>query len=382
MPRCGIVVSVAVLLAACGTGEPIRSSAPVATLAVMPASGELRVGETLQLFADPKDDRGRVLAERVVVGSSLDPTVASVSPDGVVTARAPGTARIAVSSEGKSASISVTVRPVHGPVGECAAPRPGWIWCDDFEADRLAQYFEYGNRGGLFERAAGVGYGGSAGLRARWTAPRQVDAGFLHVAFGKVPAPNFRPVDAGTEIYRDIYWRVLVRYGPGWVGGGGNKMSRAQSLVTPQYAQAMIAHVWSGSAAENPTDRLAIVGASGVGFRGRVRTEEYNDFPHIEWLPWAWSKTRLFERTAVGRWYCIEARAKLNDPGWSNGVFQLWIDDRLEASQTGLGWMGSYRDYGINVVYLENYWNDGAPQAQERYFDNFVVSTQRIGCGF
>src|SRR5690349_6468501 len=130
MPRRGIVVSVAVLLAACGTGEPIRSSAPVATLAVMPGSGELRVGETLQLFADPKDDRGRVLAERVVVGSSLDPTVASVSPDGVVTARAPGTARIAVSSEGKSASISVTVRPVHGPVGECAAPRPGWIWCD------------------------------------------------------------------------------------------------------------------------------------------------------------------------------------------------------------------------------------------------------------
>ncbi len=75
-------------------------------------------------------------------------------------------------------------------------------------------------------------------------------------------------------------------------------------------------------------------------------------------------------------------RAKLNDPGWSNGAFQLWIDDRLEASQTGLGWMGGYRDYGINVVYLENYWNDGAPQAQERYFDNFVVSTQRIGCGF
>jgi hypothetical protein len=44
--------------------------------------------------------------------------------------------------------------------------------------------------------------------------------------------------------------------------------------------------------------------------------------------------------------------------------------------------MGSYRDYGINVVSIENYWNDGAPQAQERYFDNVVVSTQRIGCAF
>src|SRR6266446_9585183 len=155
----------------------------------------------LPIFADPKDDRGRVLAERVVSGSSLGPAVASVSPEGVVTALAPGTARIEVSSEGKSVSVPVTVRPIRGPVGECAAPRPGWIWCDDFEEDRLPRYFEQGNRQGLFERTPGVGYGGSAGMRARWTAPRQVDAGFLHVAFGKVPASNFRPVDAGTEIY-------------------------------------------------------------------------------------------------------------------------------------------------------------------------------------
>jgi hypothetical protein len=26
--------------------------------------------------------------------------------------------------------------------------------------------------------------------------------------------------------------------------------------------------------------------------------------------------------------------------------------------------MGSYRNYGINVVYLKNYSNDGTPQAQ------------------
>src|SRR6266404_907445 len=109
MLRAGIVACVALLLAACGTGEPIRSSAPVSTLAVMPASGELRVGETLQLFADPKDDRGRVLAERLVSGSTLDPGVATVSPEGVVMALAAGTARIVLSSEGKSTTVTVTV---------------------------------------------------------------------------------------------------------------------------------------------------------------------------------------------------------------------------------------------------------------------------------
>lgn len=42
--------------------------------------------------------------------------------------------------------------------------------------------------------------------------------------------------------------------------------------------------------------------------------------------------------------------------------------------------MGTFREYGINAVYLENYWNEGAPQPQERDFDNFVVSTSPIGC--
>jgi hypothetical protein len=29
---------------------------------------------------------------------------------------------------------------------------------------------------------------------------------------------------------------------------------------------------------------------------------------------------------------------------------------------------------------LENYWNNGAPRNEDRYIDNFVVSTQPIGC--
>jgi hypothetical protein len=82
----------------------------------------------------------------------------------------------------------------------------------------------------------------------------------------------------------------------------------------------------------------------------------------------------------VGKWYCIEAHARLNDPGRATGVFELWINGALEARIEKLNWQGSYREYGINTVFLENYWNDGSPQAQERYFDNFVVSTERIGC--
>ena len=49
-------------------------------------------------------------------------------------------------------------------------------------------------------------------------------------------------------------------------------------------------------------------------------------------------------------------------------------------ARSGLNWVGSYAAYGINAVFIENYWNAGSPVVQERYLDNFVVSRARIGC--
>jgi hypothetical protein len=36
--------------------------------------------------------------------------------------------------------------------------------------------------------------------------------------------------------------------------------------------------------------------------------------------------------------------------------------------------------YAINAVFFENYWNDGSPREQERYFDDIVISTAPVGC--
>ena len=82
----------------------------------------------------------------------------------------------------------------------------------------------------------------------------------------------------------------------------------------------------------------------------------------------------------VGAWYCIEAHVRMNDSGLSNGLFEYWIDGALETSRSDLNWVGAYDEYGINAIFFENYWNSGSPVAQERYFDNIVVSTSRIGC--
>jgi hypothetical protein len=261
---------------------------------------------------------------------------------------------------------------------ECGTPKPEWVWCDDFEQDRLAQYFEFDSAGGAFARATGVGLNGTYGMRARW-APRQVSAGALHLAFGKTPASAIRPVDDGRKNYREVYWRIYLRNQADWIGGGGNKLTRAQILASSNWAQAMIAPVWSGS---SPAERsfLMLDPATGVDGNGALQTTHYNDQPHLRFLGSAVGRSPIFTATGVGRWYCIEAHVKLNDGRQSNGSFELWVNGQLEAQRAGLNWIGDYSSYGINTLFIENYWNQGSPQAQERAFDNFVVSTQRIGC--
>jgi len=100
----------------------------------------------------------------------------------------------------------------------------------------------------------------------------------------------------------------------------------------------------------------------------------------MRWLLLARSNTALFAPANAGTWYCVEARARLNDAGELNGVFLLWINALLEAERISLNWLGAFSAYGINAVYFESYWNASVPKAEERYFDNVVVSTQRIGC--
>jgi hypothetical protein len=255
--------------------------------------------------------------------------------------------------------------------------KPAWLFCDDFETDRTSKYFEYTNPSS-FKRTASVGLGGSTGMQATFAAG-QSDAGSLKLAFGKTPDPYIRPVDGGTKVYREIYWRMYVKNDSTWTGGGGDKLSRAQSLANNKWAQAMVAPIWSGNPTSSAQNYLLMDPATGVSGNTLMETT-YNDFPNQKYLGSRQGTTPIFDAAHVGKWYCIEAHVKLNDAGQSNGVFEFWIDDQAQASRSDLNWIGSYSAYGINVVFFENYWNNGSPKKQSRYFDNIVVSTERIGC--
>jgi hypothetical protein len=132
---------------------------------------------------------------------------------------------------------------------------------------------------------------------------------------------------------------------------------------------------------DSDPERLYLDPASGTDEFGVLRTTTYNDFPACAGSARPAGRLPLFSPPNIGKWFCIEVHMKLNNGDAGDGMLEYWIDDRLDAQRTGINWIGTYRDYGINAVYLEQYWTSVPfAQRQQRYFDNFVVSTARIGC--
>jgi hypothetical protein len=265
--------------------------------------------------------------------------------------------------------------PGRALANECENRRPEWIWCEDFEIDRSPDYFE-----GKVTRVAGAGLDGSTAAAFEFTEGKPHGGG-IKIAFGRTPTTYMRPVDDGTADYREIYWRLFVRVPADWVGNGADKLSRAMILASPDWAQAMIAHVWSGPDPGPKSTFLVLDPASGTDQSGVLRSTKYNDAENLRWLGQRYASSPIFARENLGRWHCVEAQVRLNAAGARDGVFRLFIDDRLEAESTSLNWVGDYDAYGINAVFFENYWNRGSPVTQTRYFDNLVISTDRIGCG-
>jgi len=241
------------------------------------------------------------------------------------------------------------------------------IWYDDFSHEKT--YLESSGAIDYTESFSTKGGSMKAGFKKG-----DVDGeGKRNLAFGDFPDGS-TVVNRGNH-FNEIYWRIYVKHEYGWKGAPA-KMSRATSIVSEKWQQAMIAHVWSGTG-----NSLTLDPASGVkGQSDSIMTNGYNDFNNLRWLgnnPC--SSFQISSGSESGYWVLVEVSAKLNTPGYSDGSCRLWIDGRLEAERTNLNFRGSYTKHGINAVFLESYWNEGAIKTEGRWYDNFVVSTKPVG---
>src|SRR5439155_778674 len=74
------------------------ATVPVTSVAISPATASLRVGQTVQLTATPRDSAGTALTGRPVTWASSTPSVATVNGSGLVTGVTPGSATMTATS--------------------------------------------------------------------------------------------------------------------------------------------------------------------------------------------------------------------------------------------------------------------------------------------
>ena len=107
------------------TVDPATVTVPVASVAVALGASTLSAGQTTQATATVRDAAGNVLTGRAVSWSSADPSLATVSANGVVTAVAAGSATILATVEGKAGAASLVVAaPAPQPVASVSVTAP------------------------------------------------------------------------------------------------------------------------------------------------------------------------------------------------------------------------------------------------------------------
>jgi hypothetical protein len=259
----------------------------------------------------------------------------------------------------------------------CPSPLPSdWIFCEDFEniPDTKKVFFEHNDDSGDLRVVSGEGSSGTHALEASFQKD-EVEAGWVSVAFGRNPiVGSNKPHYRANEDFAEVWWRLRVKHEQGWPDVGPAKLMRATSFAKSNWGQAMIAHLWSSGVQLLGDPATCVTG-------GSVACNQYNDFANLKWLGQMKGTTPLFSKALSGQWHCVEGHVKLNTPGKTDGSFEFWIDGNLEKSRKDLNWRGTYTDYGVNLVSVENYWNSGAVQDLKRWFDDIAIAESRIGCG-
>ncbi|WP_152971976.1 hypothetical protein [Desulfatitalea tepidiphila] len=245
------------------------------------------------------------------------------------------------------------------------------LFQDDFDGPETMtdKYIFYNSNNGDCAVVSGIGVGATNGLRVRWNTG-QVDAGSFWYMFGRNPVAS----KGNTETdFREIYWRFYLKTSEGWTGNPF-KLTRATSFARSDWSQAMVAHLWG----EDGDTVIKMDPATGISGNS-LATSGYNDFNGLTWLGAKKGGTPIYDSVMSNSWHLVEIHVKLNTPGLADGVFECWIDGRLEGGYSNLDWTGEWQEYGINAILFGNYWNGGAPGYRERYLDNIVISTAPIG---
>jgi hypothetical protein len=223
-----------------------------------------------------------------------------------------------------------------------------WLWCDDFESSdtNLNSRYQDVSTNGL-SITGDKAFEGSHCLRQHYT-QGQIDAGWICRVQSSFPD--------------HIFMRWYHAFEPGFEGFP-EKMARIRYRNRNTWTSSYAVHCW--------LERDGILALD-------VSAQNSSQANDVGWLPIARSGFSFANSAIVGRWICFEMEVMLNSPGNKDGLYRLWADDSLLIERTGVDLRGSTSEK-INEAMLDCYWNEGSPKPQNRYYDNFIISTQKIG---
>jgi hypothetical protein len=226
---------------------------------------------------------------------------------------------------------------------------PEWLWCDDFESSDtvLSHRYEDVSTNSL-SIVNSESLGGNQTLCQRY-ATGQVDAGWVC----KVNNQGFPD---------HLFMRWYHKFETGFQGFPP-KMARLRHRDRTTWVSTFSVHCWI------ETDGVVALD---------VAAPNSSQANSAGWLPIARSVFSFANSRNVGRWICFEMEVKRNTPGGKDGLYRLWADDTLLVERTGVDLCGSTGEK-FNEAMLDCYWNGGSPKEQRRFYDNFVISTNRIG---
>ncbi len=220
------------------------------------------------------------------------------------------------------------------------------IWEDDFE-DGLALKTKYedANTNGL-SITQEEAFDGKNSLEQKYT-QGQIDAGWI--------------CKVNNHGYPDhIFMRWYHKFEDGFEGFPP-KMARIRHRDRQIWKTSYAVHCWITNEGEVVLD---------------VRANNSSQANSSGYLPIARSGFNFKEN--IGKWVCFEMEVKLNSPGKKDGLYRLWINDELKIERLNVDLRGNTSEK-INELMLDCYWNNGSPKQQSRFYDDFVVSENKIG---
>ena len=176
---------------------------------------------------------------------------------------------------------------------------------------------------------------------------------------------------------KEIWARYYVKFNSNWsrsdhrIGKAGFRASSDQSCGAPCLEMTDLEH----QTADNPDSAL-----NGQSYYHTHMTDANmanGTFQYVAYKDWNGPGAEMVRN----QWYCVETHVILNTPGQYNGTYQNWLDGVLVSDQKNINQRDTYTfdiDNASLISYIGSPWV--AEHDMDVYYDDWVVSNQRIGC--